>query len=91
MLSMGAADKRGKWLRNGACLLGATSVRSVPGPSPSLSAEAVLPGRHRYRHGRRGGDGAELLSPPEHWKLHFTAGRTGIPTPAPRAGCSERR
>lgn len=58
-------------------------------PSPSLSAAAVLPGRHRY--GQGGGDGAELPRPPEHWKLHFTAGRIGIPTPARHGGRLERR
>lgn len=52
MLSAGAVDKHGKWRRNGACLLGATSAVSVLNPSLS----AVLLGRHRYRHGQGGGD-----------------------------------
>lgn len=68
MPSAEAADKRGKWLRNGACLLGATSAVSVPGPSRPRRCCWVGAGMG----GRRGGgDGAELPSPSEHWKIAF--------------------
>lgn len=52
MLSAGAVDKHGKWRRNGACLLGATSAVSVLNPSPSLS-RAAGPAQVQVRAGRR--------------------------------------
>lgn len=41
---MGAADKRGKWLRNGACLLGATAAAVSTGSSASHSPGCGRPG-----------------------------------------------
>lgn len=80
--SVGAADKRGKWLRNGACPSGATSAPGGRAPLlPAGPAGGSGPARVRARGG---GDGAELPRPPEQRELHFTAGQAGIPS-RPRA------
>lgn len=86
MPSAGAAGKRDKRLRNGACLLGATSAVSVPAPS----AETVLPGWHRYRHGQGGGDGAESTGALEI-AFHGRADRDTNPGTACRALAEEIR
>lgn len=86
MPSAGAADKRGKWLRNGACPPGATS-------KPGGRGSSLLPpgpgGDSRPAQVQGGGDGAAEATGALGIAFHGWAGWDT--KPAPCAGCLERR